>query len=76
MYPEHPSSMSKGSAMTYETCGMVFTDKARAIREARNIANASGQRVWVFETDSQLPVSFAVPVPVLHLESDRKDGKN
>ena len=60
--------------MTYETCGMVFTDKVRAIREARNIANASKQQVWVFESDSQLPVSFASPVPAMNPESDRKDG--
>jgi hypothetical protein len=62
--------------MTYETCGQVFTDKARAIRYARNIANASGHRVWVFESDSQLPVSFASPVPVIGSENERKDETN
>ncbi len=52
--------------MTYETCGQVFADKARAIRYARNMANASRQQVWVFESDSQLPVSFASPVPSMN----------
>jgi hypothetical protein len=54
--------------MSYETCGQVFADKACAIRFARNVANASGQRVWVFESDSQLPVSFASPVPQMNPE--------
>ena len=58
--------------MTYETCGQVFTDKARAVRYARNVANASGHDVWVWESDSQLPVSFVSPA--INPESDRKDG--
>lgn len=57
--------------MSYEVCGQVFTDKARALRFARNTANASGERVWVFESDSQLPVSFASPVPRIGSESEQ-----
>ena len=58
--------------MSYETCGQVFTDKARAIRFARNIANASRESVWVFESDSQLPVCFASPVPLIGSEIERE----
>jgi hypothetical protein len=35
---------------TYETCGKVFTTRKAADRFARNIANASGLRVPVYET--------------------------
>jgi hypothetical protein len=58
--------------MSYETCGQVFTDKARAIRYARNMANASRQQVWVFEADSQLPVSFASPVPEINQKPNER----
>lgn len=35
---------------TYETCGKPFTSRKKADRCARNIANASGLRVPVYET--------------------------
>lgn len=35
---------------TYETCGKPFTSRKKAERYARNIANASGIRVPVYET--------------------------
>ncbi len=35
---------------TYETCGKPFTSRRKAERYARNIANASGLRVPVYET--------------------------
>jgi hypothetical protein len=37
---------------TYETCGKEFTSRKAADRYARNIANASGLRVPVYETTS------------------------
>lgn len=35
---------------TYETCGKSFTSRKKAERYARNIANAGGLRVPVYET--------------------------
>ncbi len=35
---------------TYETCGKEFTTRKAAERYARNIANASGIKVPVYET--------------------------
>ena len=35
---------------TYETCGKAFTSRKKAERYARNVANASGLRVPVYET--------------------------
>lgn len=35
---------------TYETCGKGFTSRRKAQRYARNIANANGIRVPVYET--------------------------
>jgi hypothetical protein len=37
----------------YETCGKVFVTKKEAVRFARNIANACGKPVWVWETISE-----------------------
>jgi hypothetical protein len=58
--------------MSYETCGRVFVDKARAIGFARQTANTVGRDVWVFESESQLPVSFASPVPVIGSKNERQ----
>lgn len=60
--------------MSYETCGLLFTDKTRAVRYARNVANASGQSVWVWEVETQLPLSFCMPVPAMNPQTERKDG--
>jgi hypothetical protein len=49
---------------TYETCGKRFTARRNAERYARNIANASGLRVPVYETtgyDIAKPMQPAKP---------------
>jgi hypothetical protein len=67
---------------TYETCGKSFTSRRGAERYARNIANASGIRVPVYETTGHdatvCPRCTGTDTKVIHGNEfeEHKDAKN